>query len=111
MLAQLPRIADNPYVIVGANPGAPLTLWGLEQVWQRVRTTAGLPDVRLHDIRNSFVSVTAARGQSLTVIGALLGHTHVETTNRAHLAADPLRAASDAVALEIAAAMEPNMPM
>lgn len=111
VLAQLPRVADNPFVIVGANAGAPLTLWGLEQVWQRVRTTAGLPDVRLHDLRHSFASVAAARGQSLTVIGALLGHSHVETTNRyAHLAADPLRAASDAVALEIAAAMEPNAP-
>lgn len=108
VLARLPRIEGNPYVIAGGNPGAALTLWGLEQVWQRVRETAELPDVRLHDLRHSFASVAAAGGQSLTVIGALLGHTQAQTTKRyAHLAADPLRAASDAVATQIAAAMKP----
>jgi integrase len=106
VLARLPRIGDNPYVIAGGNPGAALTLSGLEQVWQSVREVAGLADVRLHDLRHSFASVAAARGQSLTVIGALLGHTQATTTQRyAHLSADPLRAASDAVAAEIANAM------
>ncbi len=106
ILARLPRRDDNAHVIAGGNAGAALTLSGLEQVWQRVRETAGLTDVRLHDLRHSFASVAAARGQSLTVIGALLGHTQPATTQRyAHLSADPLRAASDAVAAEIANAM------
>lgn len=106
VLARLPRLDNNVYVIAGGNPGAALTLSGLEQVWQRVRAAAQIPDVRLHDLRHSFASVAAARGQSLTIIGALLGHTQPATTQRyAHLAADPLRAASDAVATEIAAAL------
>jgi site-specific recombinase XerD len=71
-----------------------------------VRTAAGLADVRLHDLRHSFASVGVAGGLSLPIIGALLGHKHATTTARyAHLSADPLRAANDAVGARIAAAM------
>ena len=71
-----------------------------------MRQAAGLADVRLHDLRHSFASVGAAGGLSLPVIGALLGHKHAATTARyAHLSADPLRAANDAVGARIAAAM------
>jgi hypothetical protein len=56
--------------------------------------------------RHSFASVGAAGGLSLPIIGALLGHKHATTTARyAHLSADPLRAANDAVGARIAAAM------
>jgi hypothetical protein len=72
----------------------------------RVRRAAGLTDVRLHDLRHSLASVDAAGGLSLPVIGALLGHKHTATTARyAHLSADPLRAANDAVGARIAAAI------
>jgi integrase len=57
-------------------------------------------------LRHSFASVGAAGGLSLPIIGALLGHKHTSTTARyAHLSADPLRAANDAVGARIAAAM------
>jgi len=66
----------------------------------------GLLDVRIHDLRHSFASVAAAGGASLPVIGALLGHRQTATTAKyAHLAANPLRAANDAVGQHIAAAM------
>ncbi|MBM3492607.1 MAG: DUF4102 domain-containing protein [Alphaproteobacteria bacterium] len=67
----------------------------------------GLTDARIHDLRHSHASVGAAAGLSLPVIGALLGHSQPATTARyAHLAADPLRAASDLIASRIAAAMQ-----
>lgn len=104
LLRGLPHLAGNPHVIAGERPGAPFG--GLDKVWYRVRKTAGLNDVRLHDLRHSFASVGAAGGLSLPVIGALLGHRHAATTARyAHLSADPLRAANDAVGARIAAAM------
>jgi integrase len=78
----------------------------IENAWERVRAAAGLIGVRLHDLRHSFASVGAAGGLSLPIIGALLGHKHATTTARyAHLSADPLRAANDAVGARIAAAM------
>jgi site-specific recombinase XerD len=65
--------------------------------------------VRLHDLRHSFASVAAGGGQSLVLIGKLLGHTQAQTTARyAHLAADPLRQATEAIGQRIAAAMRSN---
>jgi integrase len=104
VLQNLPRMAGKPLVMPGmrADGSGP----ALNKVWSRVRKAAGLDDVRLHDLRHSFASVGAAGGLSLPVIGALLGHKHVATTARyAHLSADPLRAANDAVGARIAAAM------
>jgi integrase len=104
LLQELPRMADNLRVIPGlrADGAAP----AIDKVWSRLRKAAGLRDVRLHDLRHSFASVGAAGGLSLPIIGALLGHKHATTTARyAHLSADPLRAANDAVGAKIAAAM------
>jgi len=62
--------------------------------------------VRLHDLRHGYASTGAVGGLSLPVLGALLGHTQPSTTQRyAHLSADPLRAAADAISGKIAAAM------
>ena len=55
--------------------------------------------VRLHDLRHTFASVLVSAGHSLPVIGALLGHTQAQTTQRyAHLFDDPLRVAAEAAA-------------
>jgi integrase len=64
----------------------------------------GLVDVRIHDLRHSFASGAVALGESLPMIGKLLGHTQVQTTARyAHLAADPVKAAAERVSGNIAA--------
>ena len=66
----------------------------------------GSPSIA-YDLCHTFASVAAARGRGVYVIGTLLGHMNPETTQRyAHLAADPLRAASEAVAAEIAGALK-----
>ncbi|HVT57080.1 MAG TPA: tyrosine-type recombinase/integrase [Thermoanaerobaculia bacterium] len=104
LLASLPRYEGNPYVLPGEKPGSHLV--EIAKTWQRLRKRAGLPDVRLHDMRHAFASIGAAAGLGLPVIGALLGHSQPATTARyAHLADDPLRAAADRISGEIAAAM------
>jgi integrase len=104
ILLKLGRIVENPWVIVGAKPGARLT--DLQPFWQRVRARAGLKDVRIHDLRHTFASTAVASGQGLPMIGKLLGHTQVQTTARyAHLAADPVKSAADQVSMSIAAAL------
>ena len=105
LLQAIPRIEGNPYVICGERPG--LHLVNIEKPWRRIRAAAKLDDVRLHDLRHSYASVAAMGGQSLIVIGKLLGHSQPATTARyAHLADDPVKAASDAVGRHIASAME-----
>jgi integrase len=105
VLKGLPRLEGNPYVIVGQKDGASLV--NLQKPWQAIRKAAGLTDVRLHDLRHSYASVGAAGGDSLLVIGKLLGHHHAATTERyAHLALDPIKAAAASIAGRIASALE-----
>jgi integrase len=105
ILADLPRVEGNPYVIVGNVAGASLV--NLEKPWRAIRKAAGLHDVRLHDLRHAFASVAASSGMGLPIIGKMLGHTQAATTHRyAHLASDPVKAAAATVAGKIADAMQ-----
>ena len=107
VLAELPRLEGNPYVIVGNVAGARLV--NLEKPWRAIRKAAGLHDVRLHDLRHAFASVAASSGMGLPIIGKMLGHVHAATTHRyAHLASDPVKAAAATVANKIADAMQGN---
>lgn len=84
VLQALPRLQGNPYVIPGHVTGSHLT--NLYTTWALVRATAGLPDVRIHDLRHSFASLAVGAGASLPMIGKLLGHASPRTTARyAHL--------------------------
>jgi len=104
VLTELHRVVGNPFVIVGERKGARLV--NLQKPWRRIRKAAGLDDLRLHDLRHSFAFIGASGGMSLPMIGALLGHSQPQTTHRyAHLAADPLRAASETIAGQIAGAL------
>jgi integrase len=103
LLAEIPRIECNPFIIPSASGGH---FVGLHRIWDRIRRRAGLEDVRLHDLRHSFASIAVAGGDSLYLVGKVLGHQQARTTERyAHLADDPLRAVADRTASAIAAAM------
>ncbi len=52
----------------------------LDHHWVRIRTRAGLPDVRLHDLRHSYASLALQRGETVLAIGKLLGHRNAGTT-------------------------------
>ena len=109
VLEALERQEGNPYVIVGSKPGTHLV--NLQKPWRRIRKRAGLEDVRIHDLRHSFASVAVAGGETLPIIGALLGHSRPTTTARyAHLAADPLKQAANRTGVWIAAAMAGEKP-
>ena len=102
VLAELPRVADNPWVIASQRPGERLS--NISAQWYRVRKRARLEDVRLHDLRHSWASRARALGESLPVIGRLLGHSQVETTARyAHLARDSMHEAAALIAASIGA--------
>ncbi len=90
VLDNIPRAAGNPWVIPGAKPGSRLK--GISRPWLAVRAEAKLDGVRLHDLRHSWASRALALGESLSMIGKLLGHNRIGTTARyAHLAQDAER--------------------
>ena len=87
VLVDLPRVSGNPWVFPGKKRGTHQR--NINDSWDRIRRHAGLHGVRLHDLRHSFASRALAMGESLSMIGKLLGHTQVQTTMRyLHLASD-----------------------
>ena len=95
-------VPGNPWVFAGTKPGSHVSQ--LTGYWHRLRGKAGLEDVRLHDLRHSYASRALALGESLSLIGRLLGHTSMDTTARyAHLARDTEKASAARVAASIEA--------
>ena len=102
VLSRIPRLPDNPFVIPGKIKGKAMR--NLNDPWEIVWERAGLKDMRLHDCRHSYASRALALGESLPMIGRLLGHTQVETTARyAHLAKDSVHDSAVRVSESIAA--------
>ncbi|MBY0282520.1 MAG: tyrosine-type recombinase/integrase [Sphingomonas sp.] len=103
VLAELPRVKGNPYVIVGESKEKPRS--DLKRPWKRITNYAALTDLRLHDLRHSFASVGVASNLGLSVVGKLLGHASPATTARyAHIADSAERRALNDIESTIAAA-------
>lgn len=108
VLAKANRPKDGRGFVIrvgsGADPELPLV--NLKDPWGAIRRAAGLEDVRPHDLRQAFAIVAVARGMSLPMIGALLGHREVKATQRyAHFADDPQKAAAGRIGNRISEAM------
>ncbi|MDG2522965.1 tyrosine-type recombinase/integrase [Caulobacter segnis] len=100
----IPEVVGNPYLLPGR--GEVGRLADLQSAWERIRAAAGLQDVRIHDLRHAFASLGVAGGDSLVIVGALLGHRTASTTQRySHLADHPLKAAADRISHEAATMM------
>ena len=90
VLAGIARVPNNPWVIAGKKPNTHLST--ITADWYRLRAHAGLDDVRIHDLRHSYASRALAAGESLSMIGKLLGHADIQSTARyAHLARETER--------------------
>jgi integrase len=107
LLTGLPR--GSEFVLPAAKGEGHYT--GLQKHWERIRGHARLPGVRIHDLRHSFASFAVADGNTLFMVGKMLGHKQARTTEGyAHLANDPLRAVADRTAARISAAMKGVRP-
>ncbi len=93
VLDGIERVEGNPWVIPSQKPG--ICLPDLTYYWNRIKDRAGIEGVRIHDLRHSHASRALALGESLTMIGRILGHSKVGTTARyAHLVHDAEKAAA-----------------
>ena len=101
----IPRYGpDCPYLFPARPPTRPIDNIGYQ--WDRIRAEAGLPGLRLHDLRHSWASTAAMNGVDMVTIAKLLGHALVETTERyVHLSDRSVTDAADRVSNRIHAAL------
>ena len=101
----IPRYSpDCPFLFPARPPTRPINNFGYQ--WDRIRDEAGLPGLRIHDLRHSWASVAAMNGVDMVIVAKLLGHALVETTaGYAHLADAHLVEAAERVGTLLAQAM------
>lgn len=96
IMAQVPRWDDCPYVV--PNPKTKKPYVSFFYSWDTARKQAGLPEVRVHDLRHSTASFLVNSGRSLYEVQKILGHTQLKTTQRyAHLSQETLLEAVDSL--------------
>ncbi len=72
----------NDLVLVGEHPGIKIDGSALRRRFVAARVRAGLPPLRLHDLRHTFGSLAVDGGASLVQVQAWLGHADLATTAR-----------------------------
>ena len=77
--------------------GTPLEPRNASREWEKIRSAAGLPGVRLHDLRHSCASILTAQGVHPRVIMEMLRHSQISVTMNtyAHVAPMLQREAAD----------------
>ncbi|MDO8311587.1 MAG: tyrosine-type recombinase/integrase [Sideroxyarcus sp.] len=80
------------------------------KVWTRLRNKAGLPHLRIHDLRHSFASFLVNSGRTLYEVQMILGHSQSIVTERyAHLSTKTLQDASNSASVIIQGALASSM--
>ncbi|MEZ5536144.1 MAG: tyrosine-type recombinase/integrase [Thiolinea sp.] len=100
ILSGIPRMAGNPYIFCGRTQGRPLS--DIKSHWARVRERTGFDDLRIHDLRRTMGSWLVQAGNSLYLVGKILNHKDIRTTERyARFAQDNLKTALDQVGAQM----------
>lgn len=100
VLRTIPTEPRSEYVFPSRTRASPYA--GLEKVWHEVRSAAGMPTLRLHDLRHHFVSVGVSEGESLYLLGKIVGHSSPQTTQRyAHVHSGPISRMADRISQRI----------
>jgi integrase len=104
LLAAQPSRDKSKWVFPGKNPEKPIN--NVRKTMERALAAAGLPHVRVHDLRHGYASLAVNAGATLYEVQHLLGHASPQVSMRyAHLADTGLRRASQAVADVVSAAI------
>ena len=90
------RVKQDDFIFANPSTGKPFSSFFYS--WDKARIKAGIPDLRVHDLRHSFASFLVNAGRSIYEVKELLGHADIKTTSRyAHLSQESLKAAVSVV--------------
>jgi integrase len=100
ILDSLSTEGKSEWLFTSSRGGGRLT--AINKVWQRLRVDAGIPHVRLHDLRHQYASFLVNSGRTLYEVQQILGHSDPTVTQRyAHLSTRTLHEAADAASQAI----------
>lgn len=89
IIKKLPRWEKCEWLI--PNPKTRKPYNSIKRAWDTARVAAGMPELRIHDLRHSFCSSAVAAGVDLYTVGKIAGHKDYKSTQRySHLANDTL---------------------
>lgn len=100
VLGSLGTEDSHQHLFVSAKTGE--RLGNIHKVWDRLRNEAGLPRLRLHDLRHQYASFLVNSGRSLYEVQKILGHSSHSVTERyAHLSTQSLMDAANSASVLI----------
>lgn len=115
MLQQLESKDKSVYLFpspVKNSDGQDVPYTTITRVWYRIRKLAGIPDnVRIHDLRHSFLSLLARKGASQAYLMSIAGHSDYRMTSRyVHLTHDSLTEVANLGSVIVPKATPPATP-
>ncbi len=100
VLSQLDTEGTFDHLFVNRQTGLPYTT--VHKVWGRLRKKAGLPHLRIHDLRHQYASFLVNGGRTLYEVQQILGHSDPSVTQRyAHLSTKSLQDAANSASVMI----------
>lgn len=89
------------------NPNYGKPYVSIMKVWSRLRKAAGLPHLRLHDLRHQYASFLVNSGRTLYEVQQILGHSDPKVTMRySHLSSKALQDAANSASIIIKGASQ-----
>ncbi len=96
------------YVFTNAKTQKPFV--NVFKPWNRIRTKAGLPQLRLHDLRHAYASMCVNNGCTIYEVSQLLGHADTRVSQRyAHLNTTTMLNAANSVSQKLSSLMRPKL--
>jgi integrase len=80
LLSKAPR--KSRFIVPDDEGVAPLPAATVSRAWEAVRSAAGVPDLRVHDLRHGFATRGATLGASAVILRDALGHKTLAMTGR-----------------------------
>ncbi len=104
ILNQLDTEGEFEHIFINRKTGKPYV--NVHKSWEQIREKAGLPKLRIHDLRHQYASFLVNSGRSLFEVQQILGHSDSKVTARySHLSLASLQSAAQSASILINAAI------
>lgn len=105
LLAGQPSRDESAWVFPGRGGDKPIN--NVRKTMERALTAAGLPHIRIHDLRHGYASLAVNAGATLYEVQHLLGHASPQVTQRySHIADSGIRRVAESVSAVVSAALQ-----